>query len=109
MASDMTAAALPFHTERVALSATPGNVVRVDLPPWARKFTVNFRKSDNTDDSGRVASAGTDAAAIGNDCFPCPSGSALSWNIPAGRTTRSVYITGDTASGFGYVLLEGAI
>lgn len=109
MASDLTGTSGPFHTVQIGLSATPGNVVRVDLPPWARKFTVIFKTSANADDAGRVSGAGTDGAAIGVNCFPVPSGQALSCDIASLSSTRSVYITGDTASGNAHVILEAGL
>ena len=106
-ALDLSTKQSPWTTARADLESSAGNVREVKLPQWCRRFTVNFRTSANADDSGRVASAGTDTAAIGNDVFPCPSGSALSFAInPTSTGTRSIYITGDTASGYAYILLE---
>jgi len=107
MAEDLTGAGGPTYTYRSTMRAA-GTSTRVDLPDWARKFTVNFRQSDGTSaDSGRLATSGTDDTAIGNNVFPCPSGAALEISVgPISSGTRSLYLTGDTATGYAHIVLE---
>jgi hypothetical protein len=107
-ALDLTASQYPFKTARASLEAVSGNVREVKLPKWCRVFTIVFKTSANADDSGRVASSGTDTSAIGDDVFPVPSGSALEIPIAPSGAARSIYVTGDAGGGYGYILLQAA-
>ena len=106
-ALDLSGSPGPVKTARASLEASAANAREVKLPKWCRKFTCIFKTSANADDAGKFAGAGTDAAAIGNDVFPVPSGSALEIQIePISIGTRSVFLSGDAGGGYAYIVLE---
>lgn len=94
-----------FATRRVAMDGTAGNATEVTTPDWPDKVTVTFTQSDASADTGKIAEAGTDTSAIGNDHFPVASGGAYEWNLGPGGG-RLIYLAGGTNSGFAHVMYE---
>ena len=106
--NDLTGENGPYAINRSTLNATDV-AQQVKLPSWARRVTVMFKTSLFADDSGKVASSGTEGAAIGTNIFPVPSGSALEWRLlPQVLSVNSIYISGDAGSGYATILIEGA-
>ena len=105
--NDLSGANGPYLIKRSTLNAAD-TAQQVKLPSWCRKVTVMFKTSAFADDSGKVASSGTEGAAIGNDIFPIPSGSALEFKLmPSVLAVNSIYISGDSGSGYATLLIEG--
>lgn len=106
-ALDLSGSPGPVKTARASLEASAANAREVKLPKWARKFTCVFKTSANADDAGKLCGTGTDAAAIGTDVFPVPSGSALEIKVePIAIGTRSIFLSGDAGGGYAYIILE---
>lgn len=98
-----------LYTKRVTLEATAANAREIQLPTWARRIDLTFKQSDGTtDDSGALASSGTDGAAIGNDTIPIASGATYTVRLSAGRepTGGSIFVRGGTASAYCHIALQ---
>ena len=105
--NDLSGSNGPLVINRSTLNAAD-TAQQVKLPSWCRTVTVMFKTSAFADDAGKVASSGTEGAAIGNNIFPVPSGSALEFKLmPSVLATNSIYISGDAGSGYATLLLEG--
>ena len=109
-ATDLSSEALPavgFVTKRVTLDSTANNAREIILPTWARRVSLFIVDGSAAIQSGAVASAGTDGAAIGNDYLPITSG-GLTWRVAPGRTPGggSIYVSATTASSFAQLMLE---
>lgn len=105
MAVDLSSLTGPWAIKRVAMDATAGNVVAVTLPTWARRASASFKQTDDaTADTGKIASSGTDGAAIGNDFMPVASGAERSWPVTGGKERNRagvvIYVAGGTNSGY---------
>jgi hypothetical protein len=113
MAAEDLSAAIPgsagIYTKRIALEATATNAREIICPEWARRADLVFKQSDGTtDDTGALASSGTDGAAIGNDKIPIASGATYTFRLSAGRSPAggSIFVAGGTASAFVHIALQ---
>jgi len=105
MASDLSAE-VPFSVKRAAMNATAGNCSKITLPDLCEQVVISFTTDGTTADSGRLASAGTDGAAIGNDVFPIGSGAAYRHDCALGG--HVLYLAGDTNSSFAHLAMYGS-
>ena len=111
-ATDLTAVAIPpcgFYTVRVSLEASAGNAREVQLPAWGRRYDIVFKQSDGTsDDAGKIASAGTDGAAIGNDHLPIASGGTYTIRVVAGQQKGggSIFLAAATNSAYAHICIQ---
>jgi len=111
-AADLTAAVPEgpgIYVERIALEATATNAREIQLPEWARRVDVQFIESDDTkDDSGKVASSGTDGSAIGSDAIRVGAGAVYTFRTAAGRATGggSMFVAASTANAYCIVCLQ---
>ena len=111
-AADYSTVATPangLYIVRLALDAGAGNAREFIPPVWAGRFTVRLKKTDDTtDESGGLATSGTDGAAIGNDTMPIDAGSTYTTRIanPGQRAGGSLFLTDATGSGFAHLSFE---
>ena len=97
---------------RAALDATAGDVVAITLPSWCRVLDIYVKQSDDsTDDTGKLATTGTDSAAVGNNWFPIPAGQGLTINTGLTITQPAasppvIYLAAATASAYAHLLLR---
>lgn len=109
---DLTPLTGSVATARVALEATAANAREVLCPVWANQMTVTFVQSDGaTADTGKIAGAGVDGSAMGNNHFPVSSGGALAFSLRGNDEVggaKSVYLSAGTNSAFAYVIFEAA-
>ena len=92
---------------RITLSATPGNLTRVDLPKGARVVWVQFfDAAGTTPAAGKLAKTGTDAAAIGTAFFTVGVGAAFPMSIPIGKAGTSEYTSIYLASAIVSAIVE---
>jgi hypothetical protein len=111
-ATDLTSTApdtAGIHIVRVALEATAANAREIQLPEWARRVDLQFVQSDDsTDDSGKVASSGTDGSAIGSNAIRVAAGAVYTFRVSAGRAKGggSLYVAASTASAYCIVCLQ---
>jgi hypothetical protein len=111
-AVDLSGVATPangVHIVRVAMEAVAGNVTQVTPPVWATRMTLQIKKADeSTDDVGKIASSGTQGAAIGNDWIEIAAGALYTTAIAkvGNRAGGSFYITEATGSGFAHMSFE---
>ena len=104
MAVDLSTTArsnLGSVTRSATLDATANDATAITLPAWCVSFDIFIKKADDaTDDSGKLATSGTDSAAIGTHYFPIPSGQGLTVNLPHANTadTHTIYVSGATGA-----------
>ena len=101
-----------WATRRTLALPNADTTRRVISPEWARRATVTFVAAEgSTADTGKVASTGTDGAAIGTDAYPIVSGGSFTFRLAAGRGRveggASLYVTGGTNAGYCHVFYEG--
>jgi len=101
-------------TGRVALDGTAANCTQITVNARYQRVTLTFKQSDGTTaDAGKVASAGTDGAAIGNDHFPVPADNALAVSLGGRASSQKavavdVFVAADTNSAFCHYLCESS-
>jgi len=110
---DLSANNPPTVMRRSSALPAAGTMREITLPTWVRKVTVALKAADQvTDDSGWIAvDEQTDGVAVDkSEAFPVASGGALSFAMTPGRSRGSstIYVTGDTAAGYCYLVLEAS-
>lgn len=98
-------------TCRVACDATIGETVAVTIPRWARVVSISFKRSDDaTDEAGKVATAGTDNTAIGDDWTPIGAGQERPFRLASPKHVLAqapiLYLAAASASAYAHLVLE---
>jgi len=100
-----------FITKRTAVLPAADVVRQVKFPSDVRLWSVQFYKADKTTkDTGKIASSGTEAGAIGDHVIIVEAGGFLGMGLGQG-TSRvdsevSVYISSGTGLGYAHFLFQ---
>jgi hypothetical protein len=100
-----------FALARVAMHATGGNVTKVTLPAWVRRFSHYYKEGDDvTDAGGAVYTSGTDGNAQHADAYDVQSGGDYEIPImrPGNYPTAApiLYFSCTASSGYVHFMLH---